>query len=332
MTSTRLLLQEHQKNHPITCMQKESKSLSHKAFAKSAEFLRAQARPLEVARFENIFNGSTVEDVLNELREFQNSDGGFGHALEADLRTPESSALCTSVAFQIIRDHQISREHEIVQRGIHYLMETLDRSETHWRIIPESAGASPHAPWWNQKGREEEYSGFSLNPTAEILGYVFDYGEAQRDERIISEITDRVIDSLRLLKSVGMHDLLCCLRLLDTENLPPSAQEGLERELGRLIPEAVATTPEQWRQYGLRPLLVVRRPDSPFFNRLEEAVSLNLDFELKEQASNGSWCPTWSWGGDYPDLWERARQEWSGVLTLDKLVTLTHFDRIQKNA
>ena len=312
-------------------MQKESRTLTHKAFAEAVDFLRAQARPLEVARFENIFSGSRVEDVLNELRKFQNSDGGFGHALEADLRAPESSALCTSVAFQIIRDHKISRGHEIVQRGIHYLTETVDRSEAHWRIIPESAGSSPHAPWWKQEGREEEYKGFSLNPTAEILGYLLDYGEAVRGERIISEMTDRVVDSLRSLESVEMHDLLCCLRLLDTEHLPSTVRECLQSELSRLIPDAVATTPEQWREYGLRPLLVIRFPDSPFIGGLEEAISLNLDFELEEQNSNGSWSPTWSWGGNYPESWECAKREWSGVLTLDKLIFLARFDRIQRN-
>ena len=314
-------------------MQEITKRLTRKAFAEAAEFLRVQARPLEVARFEGIFNRSRDADVLDELRKFQNSDGGFGHALEADLRAPESSALCTSVAFQIIRDHQIPREHVVVQRGIQYLMETLDQSEAHWRIIPKSAESSPHAPWWKQEGREDEYKGFSLNPTAEILGYLLDYGDATiRGERIISEITDRVVDSLHSLKSVEMHDLLCCLRLLDSEHLPSSVRECLQSELGRLIPEAVTTATEQWREYGLRPLLVIRRPDSPFINGLEKAVSLNLDFELEEQDSNGSWSPTWSWGSNHPELWKRAKQEWSGVLTLDKLIILARFDRIQTNA
>ena len=65
---------------------------------------------------------------------------------------------------------------------------------------------------------------------------------------------------------------------------------------------------------------------------LERAVSLNLDFEREEQNSNGSWSPTWSWGGNYPESWQRAKQEWSGVLTLDKLVILERFGCIEKDA
>ena len=313
-------------------MLKGTKVLTPKGFASAAGFLKAQARPLELARFDNIFNGSSVDGVLNELKKFQNLDGGFGHGLEADLRTPGSSALCTSVAFQIIRDHQIPRDHEIAQRGIRYLSETFDRDEIHWRIISESAESSPHAPWWKQEGREEEYRGFSLNPTAEILGYLLDFGDAVKDQRWITAILERVVESLRVLESAEMHDLLCCLRLLETEHLPSAARGCIKNELSRLIPEAVTSTPEQWREYGLRPLQVISRPDSPFIAGLEEAVSLNLDFELEEQGSDGSWSPTWSWGGNYPESWEGAKQEWSGVLTLDKLTTFARFERIQEHA
>jgi len=163
-----------------------------------------------------------------------------------------------------------------VRQGVQYFIETLDQSEAHWRIIPKSAESSPHAPWWKQEEREEEYTRFALNPTAEILGYLLEYGGATlRGERILLEITDRVLDVLRSLASIEMHDLLCCLRLLNSENLPPSVRECLQDELGRLLPEAVATTPEQWREYGLRPLLVIRNPSSPFIKGLERAVSLN---------------------------------------------------------
>ena len=267
------------------------KNLSNNAFEKAAQFLRASARPLEVSRFENIFNGSEIADVLIELDKFQNSDGGFGHALEPDLRAPESSALCTSIALQIMRDHNVSRDEEIVRRAVCYLMDTLDRSELHWRITPESAGAAPHAPWWNQEGREDEFRGFSLNPTAEILGYLLDYGEPVVAEYMILQITDRIVDSLRSSKVVEMHDILCCLRLLETERLPLGLRENIQHELMRLITDAVAPSPEQWGGYSLRPLKVVRRPGSPFVERFREAVSLNLDFEIEEQKDSGAWLP-----------------------------------------
>ncbi len=306
-------------------MKNNRKCLSPKAFEDAATFIRSQARPLEVARFDHIFNGADVADVLSELKKFQNADGGFGHALEADLRAPESSALCTSIAFQIIREHQISGGEEMVQQGMRYFADTLDRSELHWRIIPETAGGSPHAPWWTQEGRDT----FSLNPNSEILGYLLDYGESVIDERIVSQLTDRIVESLRSMKEIEMHDLLCCLRLLDSKNLPPVISQSVLKELKRLISGAVSTNPEQWKEYGLRPLQVVNCPDSPFIDGLEEAISLNLEYELNEQQDNGSWAPTWSWGDTYSETWEVAIREWSGWLTLEKLLILKRFDCIE---
>jgi hypothetical protein len=116
---------------------------------------------------------------------------------------------------------------------------------------------------------------------------------------------------------------------METKTLPAGVRTCLQTELGRLIPGAVTTTPEQWKGYGLRPLQLVRSPHSPFFSHLEEAVSLNLDFALAEQNPDGSWSPTWSWGDNHPQVWERARQEWSGFLTLETLRQLRRFGRIQ---
>lgn len=66
------------------------KLLSKKAFDKASNFISTRGRPLEKAQFEFHFNNGSVEDVLLELGKFQNPDGGFGHAVEPDVRMPES--------------------------------------------------------------------------------------------------------------------------------------------------------------------------------------------------------------------------------------------------
>lgn len=151
--------------------------LSRKAFGASREFHEATARPLELALFRHAFLGAPIAPVLDALRGFRNDGGGFGHALEPDLRTPDSSALCTSIALRILRSLEISAEHALVSDGMGFLLASLNREQWGWRIIPETAESSPRAPWWYQKGREESFEGFSLNPTAEILGYLFDNHE-----------------------------------------------------------------------------------------------------------------------------------------------------------
>ena len=50
---------------------------------------------------------------------------------------------------------------------------------------------------------------------------------------------------------------------------------------------------------------------------------------IREQAADGSWVPTWSWGDEFPDVWPVASREWQGVLTLDAFKTLRAFGRLE---
>lgn len=286
--------------------------LRWEAFEASRQFIETTARPLEIARFRHAFAGGSVEAVFDALRRYQNSDGGFGHALEPDFRAKESSALCTSIAFQVLRSNHAKPDQAFISRGIHFFLETLDRAEGHWRIIPTLAEQSPHAPWWHQAGREEAFNCFSLNPSAEILGYLYDYQELiPRD--ILSLLSSRVLGHLSDLQEIEMHDLLCCLRLLQTEALPEEVRELLKRKLAVLIPRIVACSPAEWSGYSLRPLQVVDSPVSPFMPELIEAVAANLDYEISSQDKDGAWTPTWTWGDAYPEDWKIARREWAGI-------------------
>ena len=305
--------------------------LSRRAFSACREFLEATARPVELAGFRHAFLGAPTQPVLDALREFRNDDGGFGHALEPDLRTPDSSALCTSVALRILRLLEISREHAFVSGSIGFLLASLDRGRCGWRIIPETAESSPRAPWWYQRGREESFDAFSLNPTAEILGYLFDHRERVGQE-VVSAVSDRVFSELDRPLDLEMHELLCCLRLFRTRDLPENLRGRLHARLIQSIKDTVACDPEDWRGYSLRPLQVADAPDSPFVAGLRDAVAENLDYVIASQNADGSWTPTWSWDDSFPEAWAKAKDEWSGVITLDNLLTLEGFGRIEGSA
>src|SRR4030067_637953 len=257
-------------------------TLTQEAFEKSRRLIETTARPLEIAMFRHAFDGASGESVVEALKKYQNTDGGFGHALEPDLRTNESSALCTSIAFRVLRSIQAERDRTLVSAGIAYLLETLDRKQAHWQIIPRSAEQSSHAPWWNQAGREDAFDDFSLNPTAEILGYLYDYhGEVHRD--ILSRITDQLIRHLSDLEEIEMHELICCLRLSQTKTLPEDIGQLIRKKLIQLISATVSNDPAQWKEYSLRPVQVVDDPGSPFLLGREEAVAANLDYEISSQ-------------------------------------------------
>lgn len=304
-----------------------TEKLSKNAFDKARCFIEQHARDLERTRFAHHFGNQPGNAVYEALKEYQNPDNGFGRALEPDLRTPDSSVLCTSIAFQILRATEGKADPTLVSSAMTYLLHTLNSKTGHWRIIPKAAESYPHAPWWNQAGREEHFDAFGLNPTAEILGYLYDYAE-HVPVRVITQATKQVMENISALETIEMHDLLCCLRLLRTKSLPKAIHKRLLRDMKPLVDAAVAWEPEQWQGYALQPLQVIQGPSSPFMAGHEQAVAANLDQLIDSQDDDGSWPVSWSWGDAYPEAWPKARREWAGCLTLANLLVLRAFDRI----
>ena len=124
-----------------------------------------------------------------------------------------------------------------------------------------------------------------------------------------------------------MHDLLCLVRLLETDDLPTEIRTKLLKALHPIVERMVIKTEAEWYKYGLKPLDIVTTPESPFASLFPHSIQENLDYVIAQQAENGSWEPNWSWGGLYPQAWEKARQAWSGVLTIKNLKLLWTYGR-----
>ena len=65
-------------------------------FDAAAGFLTAGARVLDRRVFQRLFSGGAAEPVRDAVAAYRNADGGFGHALEPDLRTPASQPAAAS--------------------------------------------------------------------------------------------------------------------------------------------------------------------------------------------------------------------------------------------
>ncbi|MEK7504095.1 MAG: hypothetical protein AAB550_01135, partial [Patescibacteria group bacterium] len=130
---------------------------------------------------------------------------------------------------------------------------------------------------------------------------------------------------MKKLNEIEMHDFLCCKRLSESKNIPDAFRQDLIIELDRLLDTCLVIDSTKWNGYGLRPLQVIDSPDSFYYKRLQSLIDENLDYEIDSQDNSGAWLPTWSWQGTYPNEWERVKTEWSGILTLDKLLILKKF-------
>jgi hypothetical protein len=307
-----------------------TKMMSRAAFERAADSLRRSARPLEQALFAYHFEDGGRTAVLAALAPYQNADGGFGHALEPDIRAPASSVIATITALAILRQIGADEDTPGLPAALAYLVDAYDVTRERWPIVPPEIENAPHAPWWTYADSEENFRGFWANPRASVIGYLQQFQRLAPSPFLEGARRGAVRDLMAYPQHMEMHDLLCYIDLLMTEGLPREDYESLLDHLRRALPHSVALDPAQWEAYGLPPIDVVASPDSPLAGVIDqELIDANLDWELGRQGADGTWGPNWSWDFVDADAWAAAEREWRGVLTLKKLVTMRDYGRIE---
>ncbi len=297
-----------------------------KAYAKAREFLLTHARPLERARYRFHFGGGPVAEAHAALAAFQNTNGGFGHALEPDLRLPGSSALATSVAFQLFRELGLPVADPMVRAAARWTQSAFDRTLDRWPATPAGVNDWPHAPWWTWKGPGER--GFTANPGVELVAHLWHY-HAAADPGFLADVAGRVQQLLGALpEKPEMHDLLCILRLAETPTAPAALRDQAAECARRAGLAIVERDAKAWAGYGLQPLMLAPRIDSLLAPLLGDTLSANLDFIIGQPGDDGAWPPTWSWADLFPEDWPLAEREWKGVLTMQTLLTLRSYGRL----
>jgi hypothetical protein len=309
------------------------KKLTPKGFNRARDFLLSTARPLEKASFELEYEGGTVDDVLAQLAEFQNLDGGFGRALEPDMRTPSSSALCTEMGLRYMAERKVPTDHPMVKVAVKYLLKSFDTEARLWSVVPHDTNNYPHAPWWHDEDGSlaRTFDDFLVIPRAGILASLYHYVELVTEDWLVAltEATVRDIEKMETEKFGGGGDtLVYALRLVEAPGLATNFKSRLEPRLREVADQVVTRDPQAWTGYAAPPLKLAPTPTAPLADLLADDLQIYLDYLIDQQTPEGSWEPTWNWGEFYPTDWEQAKQEWCGILTLDTLISLRAFGRI----
>ncbi len=299
-------------------------------FTHARNFIHREARPLEKALFAFYFEGGGRGPVDAALAAFRNPDGGFGRALEADLRTDRSSILATLTALHLLRDLSTPADHPLLAGALRFLREAYDAEKRVWRFIPPDADDAPHAPWWSQEDLEKTFDGFRVNPRVALLSYLLEHPAAFAPEIGRAIYPEVVADLNRQSGPLGVNDLQCYVTLVEGPGLPAGERARMIDRVADLLDQSIERDPAQWKSYVVRPLDCIHSPDSPFYARFQLLVDQQLDDEIDDQAADGSWSPNWSWFGAFDDDWPRARRDWQGVITLERLRTLDRFGRIAR--
>jgi len=297
-------------------------------FDKGVNYIKEFARPLERQLLEFYFFDGSKYLVLEELLKFHNSDGGFGRGLEPDYRANESSILASTYAMDILIDLEFDSSEATVISTMNYIISNYNQTKSTWRLLPEIEENYAHAPWWNQNKLEKTFNFFQENPKVKICGYLFHYPTLS-SEKFRYKILNEVLDYLdKRDTEASVDEILNYTRLFNSKNLPLEVKHTVKKKLNQMIITSVESNPEKWGEYCLKPINVVTSIESPFINLIIEQLNTNLDFEIENQNSDGSWSPNWNWANTFPKEWSAAKREWSGIITLERLKLLRDFNKI----
>ena len=286
-------------------------------------FLWRNARLLERLRFEHLFRGGDPEAVVDALRPYQRSDGGFGNALEPDFRGPISQPTTADSALRVL-DEGGRLPADLVDPLCDWLT-TVTTDEGGVPMVLASAGAYPRAPWWDPP--EDQRA--SLLPTSGLAGHLHRYGvdhpwlgpATEFTWRALAEVPQRVAAGGWLLQLA--YDVRCALVFLDS--VPDrSRAEAVTEELGHVLVSGgvIALDPATEGEVA-RPLDFASTPDTLARRWFDDAtVGAHLDVLADGQAEDGGWTVDW-------DAWvPAAGLEWRGWQTIERLKTLRAYGRL----
>lgn len=301
--------------------------LTYEAFGRARSYLLERARPLERELFRVHFEGGSTGAALKALEAFRNDDGGFGRGLEPDYRAENSSVLATCAALGRIGELDLPLDHPFVRGALSYLMNAYEAEGQRWAIIPSTGDGEPHAPWWNIVDLEETFTGFRINPLADVLACLWRFGRAE-ERRLARALLPVLHSRVERAEDLGPSEVEALLHLWQSPLDEKGARTFLAEYLRRWLPSVVERNPDSWASYCLKPLWAVPDPQCPGAIELADVLEQALDHEIRTQAEDGAWDPFWSWGDAFPDHWPVAREEWRGWLTLRNLRTLRAFGRL----
>jgi hypothetical protein len=285
-------------------------------FAKAREFMATHARLLDRRRLDALLGSGPPEALVAALAAYRNGDGGFGWALEPDLRAPSSQPAGALHAFEVLGDAAPLRSPMAAE-----LCEWLESATLPDGGLPfVVAGADDpgtHSLW-----AKADATTSSLHMTTAVAGYalrVAEHDPAVAGHPWLRRACDYCMNGIQAMSAPsGAHELSYSLRFLDAAVRTIAEAEGeLERLAGLVPPSGVLEVVGGLEGERLSPLDYSPEPGRPLRRHIApEAVDRELDRLAAEQRADGGWEI------DFRPASPGAAVEWRGYLTLLTLATL----------
>ena len=271
-------------------------------------FLAGNARLLDRRRFERLFADGDAGPVRAAVAAYRNDNGGFGHALEPDGRTPGSQPAAVQLGLRTLHEAD-AWDDELVRGALDWLERTAP-AEGGAVFVAPGIEAWPHAPWWAPVDGLPP----SLITTGPIAGTLHARAVEHPWLSRATELLWRRIDDPGDLGSYDVRGVFAFLQYVPDRDRATAAVEEMgkllfERGLVELDPDAAGEV------HG--PLDFAPLPDS-IARRLfdQPTIEAHLDHLAGRQLEDGGWTFNW------PAWSPLAEMDWRGSLTVDALSIL----------
>lgn len=275
-------------------------------FERAETFIWHNARLLERRLFDFHFRSGSAQAVLSALRAYQNEDGGFGNALEPDIRCPDSQPVPTQHALEIL--DTIGFDERLAHQISDYLLTITTEAGGVPFVLP-SVRSYPHAPWWTT----DDDPPASLNPTAILCGLLH---KQKVRHAWLEQATTYCWEKIAGHSPAEQHEMGCVLMFLRYVPQRKRAEQELKRLTEHLLSSGLVAEVGA-TGYVRKALDWAPFPDDPLrVHFSEQDIRANLEELVAGQQEDGGWGITWT------PVSPSCEMEWRGWATLGALVRL----------
>ncbi|WP_210492615.1 hypothetical protein [Patulibacter sp. SYSU D01012] len=289
------------------------------------DFVRREARLIDVRRFERAFAGGDDASVRAALDAYRNADGGYAGLLEPDLRTTRSQPQAAELALRV--HDELGGVPRDVAAALCDWLATVTAPGGGVPFGHPSARDHPAAPHWHA---DDGRCG-SLNPTAAIVGLLHRSGirHAWLDEA--TAFCWRAVGAdgsgAPPAEQLDLYSVRAALWLLDPAVPAAPDPAALRTRLAAGVREHVALDPALTAPgapgHHIGPIEVAPYPGDPGRALLPAAaVDAALDALAARQRPDGGWEV------NFPPISAGALAEWRGFATVGALLVLREAGRL----
>ncbi|NVI89018.1 hypothetical protein [Actinomadura sp. BRA 177] len=280
--------------------------------ARAEQFMRLNGRLIDRRRFALHFRGGPAAPVVAALSAYANPDGGYGHALEPDLRGDGSQPVPAQHALQFLHEAGADDDPAVARVGDYLASITGDDGGVP-SVLP-SVRDTPHGPWWQTP---DDPPG-NINPTGTLAGMLHRAGADHPWLGPADAFCWRYLEDPA--GEPGPYDVLAILTFLDHVPDRDRAEAAFNR-----VRDTLAAAAHSDHQGALD---FAPSPDG-YGRRLfagdliEARLDALIDALIDAQDDEGGWDI------DFPSWTPVTRPEWRGFTTVERLLTLRAYGRLK---